>query len=77
MDATLFPPENPSVARQKPNPEADAVWAEWENTRTIVVTADEIRKMGKDPEYVAKLEDDFWHLGDDAYMATLGEWRIF
>jgi hypothetical protein len=52
MDATLFLPKEPSVGRQQPNPEADAVWAEWELVRTVVVTAEDIRKIGKDPASV-------------------------
>jgi hypothetical protein len=52
MDATLFLPKEPSVGRQQTNPEADAVWAEWELVRTVVVTADDIRKIGKNPASV-------------------------
>ena len=50
-----------------PNDETDKIWEEWEIGRIIPVTADDIRKMDKDPTTVAKLEDDQYGLGDDAY----------
>ncbi|RDW63337.1 hypothetical protein BP6252_10882 [Coleophoma cylindrospora] len=71
INGTLFPPREPSIGRQLPNTEADKIWAEIELTRTIPITADEVRKLGKDPATVAKFEDSFWHLGPDAYMAQI------
>ncbi|ROV90630.1 hypothetical protein VMCG_10043 [Cytospora schulzeri] len=58
-----------SIARQQPNPEADAVWDEWELTRVFPITKADVIKMGKDPSTVTKLDDDVWGLGDDAYAA--------
>ncbi|KAG6130764.1 hypothetical protein E4U12_004062 [Claviceps purpurea] len=61
-----------SIARQFPNPAADAIWTQdIELIRPIPVTREQIIKMGKDPDTVAKLEDNVWGLGDDAYVATL------
>ncbi|RGP79544.1 tat pathway signal sequence [Fusarium longipes] len=57
----------PSIARQMPNKKADRAWLEYEWDRVIPVTADDIRKMGKDPSTVAKLENEIYGLGDDAY----------
>ncbi|KAH8592382.1 hypothetical protein B0O99DRAFT_743572 [Bisporella sp. PMI_857] len=71
LNGTLFVPKDPSIARQMPNPEADKIWDEWELTRYFPVTADQIRAMGKDPSTVAKLEDEDWGLGDDAYATIL------
>ncbi|KAK8066275.1 hypothetical protein PG997_013022 [Apiospora hydei] len=72
MNGTLFPPKNGgSIARQMPNPESDAIWSEYELTRYFPVTADQIQAMGKDPATVAKLEDEDWGLGDDAYVTIL------
>lgn len=58
-----------SVARQQPNPAADAIWDEWELTRVYPVTHSDLIKMSVDPSTVAKLEDETWGLGDDAYAA--------
>ncbi|KAN0122841.1 protein of unknown function (DUF3328) domain containing protein [Hyaloscypha variabilis] len=71
IEGDLFTPENPSIARQYPNTETDAVWAELELTRTIVISAEDGGRLGKDPETVAKFEDDFWGFGNDAYMAQI------
>lgn len=70
LNGTFYPQKDGgSIARQQPNPEADATWDEWELTRVFPVTKDDIIKMGKDPSTVTKLEDDVWGLGDDAYAA--------
>lgn len=53
-----------------PNVAADEIWDEWELTRVFPLTKNDIIKMGKDPRYVAKLENDLWGLGDDAYVGT-------
>jgi hypothetical protein len=70
INGTLFPPrDGGSIARKQPNPESDAVWEEWELTRIYPVSREELRKMGVDPSTAAKLEDDVWGLGDDAYAS--------
>jgi len=71
MNATLYPGPEPGFARQYPNAEADAIWDELELLRTIPITREDVLKLGKDPNIVAKFEDDYWGLGDDAYMAQL------
>lgn len=50
------------------------MWDELELTRTIIISGEDVRKLGKDPETAAKFEDDFWGFGDDAYMAQMGEY---
>lgn len=68
INGTFYrPKDGGSIARQQPNPEADAIWDEWELTRVYPVSRDTIVKMGKDPTTVTKLEDEVWGLGDDAY----------
>ncbi|KAG6135838.1 hypothetical protein E4U38_001649 [Claviceps purpurea] len=72
INGTVMPAGKLSIARQFPNPAADAIWTQdIELIRPIPVTREQIIKMGKDPDTVAKLEDDVWGLGDDAYVATL------
>ncbi|KAH8602871.1 hypothetical protein B0O99DRAFT_560560, partial [Bisporella sp. PMI_857] len=71
MNATLFPSSHPSIARQKPNPEADVIWREFELTRAIIISGEDVRRLGKDPETAAKFEDAYWHFGDDAYIGQL------
>ncbi|KAF7539639.1 hypothetical protein G7054_g1980 [Neopestalotiopsis clavispora] len=70
INGTLFPPKEPSIARQLPNPEADDKWAEYELLRVMPVSKDTIIKLGKDPETAVKLENDMWGLGEDAYGAV-------
>lgn len=71
INGTFYPHGNYSVAREMPNEKADAIWNEWELSRVIPVTAQEIRKMGKDPSTAVKLPDEIWGLGDDTYAATM------
>lgn len=70
INGTFYTPrDGGSIARQQPNPAADAIWDEWELTRVYPVSRSEILKMGSDPSTVAKLENSVWGLGDDAYAA--------
>ncbi|KAG6092108.1 hypothetical protein E4U30_005853 [Claviceps sp. LM220 group G6] len=72
INGTVMPAGKLSIARQFPNPAADAIWTQdIELIRPIPVTREQIIKMGKDPDTVAKLEDNDWGLGDDAYVAAL------
>lgn len=70
INGTLFPPDEPSIARQPPNAEADAIWDEYELLRVIPVSRQTIVRLGKDPETAVKLEDDLWGLGQDVYAAV-------
>lgn len=73
-NGTFWPanrPDGGSVARKMPNPADEAVWDDWEQTTVVPVTASGIRELGKDLSTAAKLEDDVWGLGDDAYAAVL------
>ncbi|KAI1872147.1 uncharacterized protein JN550_004350 [Neoarthrinium moseri] len=70
INGTLFPPQEPSIARQPPNPKADELWEEYELLRVMPVNRNSIVKLGKDPETAVKLEDEIWGLGDDAYAAV-------
>ncbi|KAL4904340.1 hypothetical protein BDW74DRAFT_185646 [Aspergillus multicolor] len=68
MNGTLFPLPEVSIARQEPGPENDAAWSTYEHIRTVPVTREKILKLGKDPETVARFDDAYWGMGNDAYM---------
>jgi hypothetical protein len=70
INGTLFPPGEQSIARQPPNDQADALWAEYELLRVIPVPRETVVRLGKDTTTAVKLEDDLWGLGDDAYAAV-------
>ncbi|KAL5384254.1 hypothetical protein DPSP01_005398 [Paraphaeosphaeria sporulosa] len=44
-----------SVYKAEPSKEVDAAWEEISKIRALVVEADEIRKMGKDPEFAVQV----------------------
>lgn len=77
INGTFYrPKDGGSIARQQPNPEADDVWDEWELTRVFPITKSDIVRLGKDPSTATKLEDEIWHLGDDAYAAIFDVCRF-
>ncbi|KAI0401967.1 hypothetical protein F4802DRAFT_600493 [Xylaria palmicola] len=71
INGTLYPPEQPSIARQMPNPEADKIWENYEKVRPVRLTKSQLVRMGKDPSEVARYEDKHWGFGDDAYVGDL------
>jgi hypothetical protein len=71
MNGSLFATPEASIARQEPGPENDAAWHVYEQVLTHVVTRDEIIKLGKDPDTVARFDDEYWGLGRDAYMVQI------
>ncbi|KAJ6018703.1 hypothetical protein N7522_000770 [Penicillium canescens] len=71
LNGTLFPLPEISIARQEPSAENDAAWHQYEKVLTHVVTREQIIKLGKDPEKVARFDDEYWGMGDDAYMVQL------
>ncbi|KAE8354940.1 hypothetical protein BDV28DRAFT_146644 [Aspergillus coremiiformis] len=71
INGTLFPKPEISIAREEPSAANDAAWHEYEKVLTHVVSREEIVKLGKDPDRVARFHDDYWGFGDDAYMVQL------
>jgi hypothetical protein len=71
LNGTLFPLPEISIARQEPSAENDAAWHQYEKVLTHVVTREQIIKLGKDPEKVARFDDEYWGMGDDAYMVQM------
>lgn len=55
----------------KGDPVGEAMWESFENITTFPITRQDVIRLGKDPSTVARFEDDFWGLGDDAYIATI------
>ncbi|KAF9889307.1 hypothetical protein FE257_007416 [Aspergillus nanangensis] len=52
-------------------PENDDAWEEYEHIRAHIVTREEILKLGKDPDRIARFDDAYWGFGEDAYMVQL------
>ena len=71
INATVFSPPDPSIARQEPGPENDAAWEEYERALTHVITREDVIKLGKNPEVAARFDEEFWGFGPEAYMAQL------
>ncbi|KUJ08740.1 uncharacterized protein LY89DRAFT_711424 [Mollisia scopiformis] len=71
-DGALFESDHPSRWRnaRKPDPEVEAAWEEFDSIRTFPITADEVRKLGKDPELAVKFPEEYG-LGAEAYVAQL------
>ncbi|PKY04377.1 hypothetical protein P168DRAFT_236385 [Aspergillus campestris IBT 28561] len=71
LNGTLFSKPNVSMAREEPGPANDAKWVEFEDILTHVVSREEILKLGKDPDTVARFDNKYWGLGENAYMVQL------
>lgn len=71
LNGTLFALPEVSIAREEPSAKNDAAWAQYEKVLTHVVTREQIIKLGKDPGTVARFDDEYWGMGDDAYMVQL------
>ncbi|KAE8378028.1 hypothetical protein BDV26DRAFT_292630 [Aspergillus bertholletiae] len=68
LNGTLFAKPGVSIAREEPSPENDAAWAQYERALTCCVTREDILKLGKGPETVARFHNDYCGMGDDAYI---------
>ncbi|KAI8947800.1 hypothetical protein F4801DRAFT_592301 [Xylaria longipes] len=71
VNGTLYPPDQPSIARQMPNLAADSVSEDYERVRPLQLTKSQLIRMGKDPSQVSKYKDKDWGFGDDAYVGDL------
>jgi hypothetical protein len=72
LNGTLFPSTNLSWSRRPfGDLEAEAAWESFEWVPRFPITRKEVLALGKDPETVARFEDDYWGMGDDAYIASL------
>ncbi|KAB8234479.1 oxidase ustYa family protein [Aspergillus alliaceus] len=68
-NASLYDTDPPSILRVPKGDEADAEWFRiGTGVMPIIITADEIRKLGKDPAPAVKIPEEHGY-GDDAYIA--------
>lgn len=65
-----FWPHNVSIFRQPPSDEVDAAWERISNGRDIVISRDEVIRLGKDPEQTVRA-DPSWGFGDDAHLGLV------
>ncbi|KAI1443825.1 hypothetical protein F5Y02DRAFT_419697 [Annulohypoxylon stygium] len=72
LNGSLWLGENPPIWRTLPGSnEAEEIWDSFEHVRPIALTRDQVLAIGKDPATVTKFNDDYWGLGDDAYVGAL------
>ncbi|OQV01135.1 hypothetical protein CLAIMM_06542 [Cladophialophora immunda] len=74
LNGTFFPATQPAnFWRQEPNPALDEAWDALAETPAFLVTADEVRKAGGDPERAVRVPES-WGLrpkGDPVYFAQM------
>jgi len=71
VQGELFPGPNPLIGRMEPSPATDALWQDFEIQPSVVLSREQIIKMGKDPEKTAKYPDEDFGFGNEAYMAGM------
>ncbi|KAI4862669.1 hypothetical protein F4820DRAFT_450776 [Hypoxylon rubiginosum] len=72
LNGTLWLGDNPPVWRGLPDSvESNEAWNSFERVNPIALTREQIVAMGKDPATVVKFNDEYWGLGDDAYVGAL------
>jgi len=60
--------EPESLYRQDPSPEVDEEWKRIQKFEYMLITADDVRRLGKDPKYTVKAPESFG-AGSDLYIA--------
>ncbi|KAI0386437.1 hypothetical protein F5Y04DRAFT_276044 [Hypomontagnella monticulosa] len=72
LNGSLWLGDNPPTWRGLPDSDkVNEAWDSFEDIRPIVLTREQIVAMGKDPATVAKFDNEYWGLGDDAYVGAL------
>ncbi|RDL40102.1 uncharacterized protein BP5553_00081 [Venustampulla echinocandica] len=69
VQGTLFNEEN-LILRAYPSPEVDAAWEALTDVGVVIITGEEVSKLGKDPSKTVKAPREWGH-GDDAHLAQL------
>ncbi|KAI0113404.1 hypothetical protein F4814DRAFT_421703 [Daldinia grandis] len=71
LNGSLWLGDNPPIWRGLPDSnETNKAWDSFEHVKPIALTKGQITAMGKDPATVAKFNDEYWGLGDDAYVGA-------
>ncbi|KAF6829901.1 hypothetical protein CMUS01_07963 [Colletotrichum musicola] len=70
VNSSLEPGLTPSIYRQAPSPEVDAAWGRVTSTHLFPLRKDEVMKMGKDPDYVALMPEEFG-FGEDMHAGFM------
>ncbi|RFU25441.1 hypothetical protein B7463_g10897, partial [Scytalidium lignicola] len=66
-----YPLSSPrSIFRQDPSEEVDAAWERATDINAIIISSDDVRRLGKDPSTAVKAPES-WGYGSDAYIAQL------
>lgn len=71
LNGSLWPGDSPNAWRGFPDHATNEAWATFEKGSPIVLSSEQIRRIGKDPEIAAKYEDEYWGFGPDAYIGEL------
>lgn len=71
MNGTVWPSPNPNFSRQPPSAENDEEWNTYEEVPTFKATREQILKLGKNPDTIARFDDDHWGFGPETYMIQL------
>ncbi|KAH8900839.1 hypothetical protein GQ53DRAFT_863583 [Thozetella sp. PMI_491] len=70
MNGSLLETNPKNIYRQSPSPEVDAAWGRIQTRDSIVITREDVIRMGKDPEDASKYPE-WMGLGSDAYIAKV------
>ena len=70
MNGSFFASEHPSVWRQDPSPAVDQAWQDLLYTSTVLISSDDVRRLGKDPSITVRAPLD-WGYGPDAHLAQI------
>lgn len=72
LNGTLWPRDDIPWSRREPgDPIGEAMWDSFEDMHTFPITRKQVLALGKDPETVARYDNAYWGMGDDAYIAAL------
>ncbi|KAK4508218.1 hypothetical protein PRZ48_001956 [Zasmidium cellare] len=72
LNGSLWTDDSRDIWRRVPNnEESEDLWTDFEMIKPIVLSSEQVRRLGKNPKSVVKFDDEYWHFGDDAYIGAL------